>query len=77
METGLRLKVSSDRLEKPGIKPAIHGLQGQWFLHYIMEASYSIAISLQLTVGIKLLPFSVGIYDIMCKTASYKDNSYY
>ena len=30
---------SSDRLEKPGIKPVITGLQGKGFIHYIMAAS--------------------------------------
>ena len=34
METGQRLKVSSDRLVKPGIEPATPGLQGKWFIHY-------------------------------------------
>ena len=38
METGPRLKVSSDRLEKPGIEPAIPGLQGKWFIHYTTVA---------------------------------------
>ena len=39
--------VTSDRLNKPGIKPATPGLQSEWFIHYntalqttfIMEAS--------------------------------------
>ena len=30
METGPRLKVSSDRLVKPGIDPATPGSQGKW-----------------------------------------------
>ena len=34
METGPRLKVSSDRLEKPGIEPGTPGLQGKWLIHY-------------------------------------------
>ena len=29
------LKVSSDRLVKPGIEPATPGLQGKRFIHYI------------------------------------------
>ena len=36
---GPRLKVSSDRLVKPGIEPAIPGLQGQRFIHYTTAAS--------------------------------------
>ena len=38
METGPRLKVSSDRLEKPGIEPATPGLQGKWLIHYTTAA---------------------------------------
>ena len=34
METRPRLKVSSDRLLKTGIKPATPGLQGKWLIHY-------------------------------------------
>ena len=38
METGPRLKVSSERLVKPGIEPATHGLQGKRFIHYTTAA---------------------------------------
>ena len=38
METGPRLKVSSDRLEKLGIEPATPGLQGKWLIHYTTAA---------------------------------------
>ena len=38
METGPRLKVSSDRLVKPGIEPATPGLQGKGFIHYTTAA---------------------------------------
>ena len=38
METGPQLKVSSDRLEKPGIEPATPGLQGKWLIHYTTAA---------------------------------------
>ena len=38
METGQRLKVSSDRLVKPGIDPATPGLQGKRFIHYTTAA---------------------------------------
>ena len=38
METGPRLKVSSDRLVKPGIEPATTGLQGKRFIHYTTAA---------------------------------------
>ena len=35
MEMGpAHLKASSHRLEKQGIKPAMPGLQGEWFIHY-------------------------------------------
>ena len=33
-----RLKVSSDRLLKPGIEPATPGLQGKRFIHYTTAA---------------------------------------
>ena len=32
------LKVPSDRLDKPGIKPVTPGLQGKWLIHYTMAA---------------------------------------
>ena len=38
METEPRLKVLSDRLVKPGIEPAITGLQGKRFIHYTTAA---------------------------------------
>ena len=38
METGPLLKVSSDRLVKPGIEPATPGLQGKWFIHHTTAA---------------------------------------
>ena len=38
METGPRLKVSSDRLVKPGLEPATTGLQGKRFIHYTTAA---------------------------------------
>ena len=38
METGPQLKVSSDRLKKPGIELVIPGLQGMWFIHYTTVA---------------------------------------
>ena len=34
METGPQLKVTSDRLVKPGIEPVTPGLQGKRFIHY-------------------------------------------
>ena len=43
METGPRLKVSSDRLVKPGIEPATPGLQGKRFIHYTTAAPTTIA----------------------------------
>ena len=41
MGTGPWLKVSSDRLVKPGIEPATPGLQGKRFIHYTTVAPYS------------------------------------
>ena len=41
METGPRLKVSSDRLVKPGIEPVTPGLQGKRFIHYTTAAPNS------------------------------------
>ena len=38
METGQELKVSSDRLVKPGIEPATPGLQGKLFIHFTTAA---------------------------------------
>ena len=39
MEAGPRLKVSSDRLVKPGNEPATPGLQGERFIHYTTAAT--------------------------------------
>ena len=38
MEMGPRLKVLSDRLVKPVIKPETPGLQGKQFIHYTTAA---------------------------------------
>ena len=38
METGPRFIVPSDGLEKPGIEPATHGLQGECHNHCTTEA---------------------------------------
>ena len=38
MEMGPWLEVSPDRLVKPGIEPAIPGLQGKWPIHYSTAA---------------------------------------
>ena len=38
---GPQLRVSSDRLVKPGIEPATPGLQGKQFIHYTTAASIS------------------------------------
>ena len=46
METGTQLKVSSDRLVKPGIEPATPGLQGKWFIHYTTAAPHLMIISI-------------------------------
>ena len=39
METGSRLKVSSDRLVKLGIVPETPGLQGKQLIHFTTAAS--------------------------------------
>ena len=39
METGPRLKMSSDRLVKPGIEPATPCFKGKRFVHYTTAAS--------------------------------------
>ena len=44
METGPRLKVSSDRLVKPGIEPATPGLQGKRFIHYTTTSEDSLLL---------------------------------
>ena len=36
---GPRFRVSSERLEEPGIKPTIPGLEGEQLNHYATEAS--------------------------------------
>ena len=38
METGPQLKVSSNRLVKPGIEPGTPGLQGKRFIRYTTAA---------------------------------------
>ena len=38
METGPWLKVSSDRMVKPGIEPATPGLQGKQLIHHTTAA---------------------------------------
>ena len=36
---GPRFRVSSERLEKPGIEPTTPGLEGEQLNHYVTEAS--------------------------------------
>ena len=38
-ETGPRFKVSSERLERPGIEVTTTGLEGKWLNHYTTGAS--------------------------------------
>ena len=45
METGPRLKVSSDRLVKLGIEPATPGLQGKRFIHYTTDYIINLIIA--------------------------------
>ena len=37
---GHRFRVSSERLEKPGIEPTTRGLEGEQLNHYTTEASF-------------------------------------
>ena len=50
MKRGPRLKVSSNRLVKPGIEPAIPGLQGKRFIQYTTTVPIIICICLCHTV---------------------------
>ena len=38
------LKVSSNRLVKPGIEPVTPGLQGKWFIHYTTVAPARLSV---------------------------------
>ena len=51
METVPWLKVLSDRLAKPGIKPANPALQGEWFIYYTTVAPFM----WKLTKGIRMV----------------------
>ena len=56
IEMGSQLKVSSNRMVKPGIEPAIPGLQGEWFIHYtIMAPSVVCRPALKGFTGTKLI----------------------
>ena len=43
---GPRFRVSSERLEKPGIEPTNPGLEGEQLNHYATEASTKIGVIL-------------------------------
>ena len=58
MKTGPRLKVSSDRLVKPGIEPATPGLQGKRFIHYTTAAPQKVVRTLKHTKRMNIV--SVG-----------------
>ena len=45
---GPRLKVSSDRLVKPGVEPATPGLQGKRFIHYTTAAPTTASTAIKL-----------------------------
>ena len=47
METGPQLKVSSNRLVKPGIETATPGLQGKRFIHYTTAAPNIMVVGVQ------------------------------
>ena len=56
------LKVSSDRLVKLGIEPAIPGLKGKWFIRYTTAAPTSKAVVLLfLFFCFMYLPLFVGV----------------
>ena len=65
METGPRLKVSSDRLMKLGIEPATPGLQGKRFIHYTTAAPLTDVVSIML-INVKM-PTIVGILIFMSR----------
>ena len=60
METGPRLKVSSDRQVKPGIEPAIPGLQGKRFIYYTTVALLNLKDLKNLTDFDKKLSWVLG-----------------
>ena len=54
---GPRLKVSSDRLVKPGIEPATPGLQGKQFIHYTTAAPSFVIILKRRLIALLLLSY--------------------
>ena len=42
---GPRFRVSSERLEKPGIEPTTPGLEGEQLNHYATEASNYVVVA--------------------------------
>ena len=63
METGQQLKVSSDRLVKPGIEPATPGLQGKRFMHYTTAAPIY-----------KVLRLRVAFFNFLRQAAGFPDS---
>ena len=67
METGPQLRVSSDRLEKLGIEPAIPHLQGGWFIHNTMAAP-NVFMALQVPAKVFCNMWSYHCYYTMLST---------
>ena len=77
METGPRLKVSSERLVKLGIKPVTPDLQGRRFIHYTTAAPQFLdrAFKLAKSAGAdhrNLANYMFGKNNIVCMPMTYK-----
>ena len=83
MEMGPGVKVSSNRLKKPGIKLATPGLQGEWFIYYTMTAHMPLLSIIVVFFHVHVLmrskylcrPYLV-YYLELCHEASQVDASY-
>ena len=63
MERVQQLKLSSDRVLKPGIGPTSPGLEGKWFIHYTKSCSFKlfyVTWSKQRIVHMNLHPLCMG-----------------
>ena len=52
METETQLKVSFDKLVKPGIEPATPSFKGEWFIHYTIVAPIFLLYHMTLHLGV-------------------------
>ena len=69
METGPWLKVSSDRLVKPGIEPGTPGLQGKLFIHYTTAAPNVYLYMYVIVLCVRLIIYIVTLFNcyVICK----------